>query len=140
MEGFSKKVGQDVISKRKRFFQAKGFLGGKARCLIFRLSIFVFLRRVERMQRGGSQARIEKFLTHQLRRHFWGRLDLHLDYVLSPGLGTHSKGQHFEACGLFVGLFVFFKKKICHFSGSEQSKMMTRQKAPRVEWFLLLPK
>lgn len=89
MEGFYRRVRQDVISKRKRFFQAKSFLGGKGRCPIISDYLSVFLPRVERTQGAGSQARIEKFLTHRLRQHFWGEVGPAIRLCIKPWFGNY---------------------------------------------------
>lgn len=44
---------------------------------------------------------------------FLGEVGPAIRYVLSPDLGTRSKGQHFGACGFCV---VFFFSNICHSS------------------------
>ena len=43
----------------------------------------------------------KKILINWLRPNFWARLKLQLDWVLSPSLGTHSEGHHFEPVVLF---------------------------------------
>ena len=43
------------------------------------------------MERADAWVLIGKFLTDVLGLHFWGRLELQVDYVLSTGLGIRSK-------------------------------------------------
>lgn len=69
----------------------------------------IFPRALERAQVQTWRARIENFLTDQLRPHFWGRLKLQLGYVVSNGVRTCCKLHHFESV-FFVGYSFFFKQ------------------------------